>query len=216
VPLTSYRKTTNFKAVNVPAGRSVARTVDLGEAYRVSNLGRYNGYATVRIPGGEGQIYTSNRIHFNVTKGRVIYAQKIGVPGSKSTRTYRTMTFANQGKNHLYAEVEDGKTGRIIRTFSLGEVLMFRKPEATVDGANNLNVLFMNSPSVWIHAQVSPEGVLMRRDQFKRGAVGDPRLVTFANGEVKTGGAISYNPEAERAQQARVRRLSERPTQTYR
>ena len=215
VPLTSLRPITSFKAVNVPAGRSVSRTVSMGEAYRVSNPGRYGGYATVRIPGNELKIYTSNRIHFNVTKARVLYTQKIGVPGENSTRDYRVMSFSNSGKSYLYAEVEDGKTGRILRTFSLGEMINFRKPSYTVDGANDLHVLFMNTPEVWAHAQISPEGALMKRDLFKRGAVGDPRLVTFANGEVRTGGAIAYNPEQERAQRSSVHRLSERPAQIY-
>lgn len=215
-PLTSLKRNTGFKAVNVPAGRSVSRTVNLGEAYRVSTPGRYGGYATVRIPGNEAKIYTSNRIHFNVTKARVLYAQKIGVPGSNSTREYRAMTFSNSGKSHLYVEVEDGKTGRVLRTFTLGEVIMFRKPTYTVDGNNNMHVLFLNTPEVWAHAQINPDGRLVKRDLYRRGAVGDPRLVTFANGEVKTGGGVAYNPEQERAQQARVRRLSERPRITYR
>jgi hypothetical protein len=216
VPLSTFRGTEGFNAVNVPAGRSVSRTVDLSQSFRVTTLGRYGGYATVRMPDDGETVYSSNRISFAVSSARALYAQKIGVPGSDSTREYRVLTFSNGNKSELYVEVEDGKTGRILRTFSLGESLMFRKPEATVDGANNLSVLFLNTPSVFVHARISPDGKLIGRELFKRGQTGEPQLTTFANGEVRTAGGVPYDPGAEQAQQAKVRRISERPPFAYR
>ena len=216
VPLSTFRGSEGFNAVNVPAGRSVSRTVDLSQSFRVTTLGRYGGYASVRMPDDGETVYSSNRISFAVSSARALYAQKIGVPGSDTTREYRVLTFSNGNKSELYVEVEDGKTGRILRTFSLGESLMFRKPEATVDGANNLSVLYLNTPSVFVHARISPDGKLIGRELFKRGQTGEPRLTTFANGEVRTAGGVPYDPEAEQAQQARVRRISERPPFAYR
>jgi hypothetical protein len=216
VPLSTFSGNPGFKAVNVPAGRSVSRTVDLSKSYRVTTLGRYGGYATVRMPGEQEAIYTSNRISFNVSTGRALFSRKIGVPSSKTTREYKVMNFSNGKKTELFVEVEDGRTGRIMRTFSLGETLTFHKPEATIDGANNLNVLFLNSPSVFVHARINPEGKLLGREFFKRAATGEPRLMTFDNGEVRTAGGVPYDPAAEQAQRAKVRRLSERPPFAYR
>lgn len=215
VLLTPFRMDLGFKAVNLPAGRAVTKSVILSDFFRVSDLGRYGGNATVRMP-DSSTIYSSNRIHFNVTKARAIYIQKVGVPDEKTTREYQVMTFNNDRKTHLYVQVEDGKTGRILRNFSLGESLQFRKPQFTVDGANTLHVLFLNTPSMFIHARVNYDGKLVGREYFKRGTTGDPRLITFANGEVKTAGGIPYDPAAVQAQRAKVRRLSERPPFTYR
>lgn len=215
-PLSTFQGSPGFKAVNVPAGRSVSRTVDLSKSYRVSTLGRYGGYATVLLPGDRERIYTSNRIHFNVTNARVLYSQTVGVPSANTTREYKLMTFSDGKKSQLYVEVIDGRTGRAQRTFSLGESLTFRKPEATVDGANNMHILFLSSPTVYAHVRVNPEGSLLGRDFYKRGATGDPRLMTFANGEVRTAGGVPHDPQAEPARRGQVRRLSERPPFAFR
>lgn len=214
--LTTFGGNPGFKAVKVPAGRSVSQTVNLSEHYRVSTVSRYGGFATVRIHGDKETIYTSNRIHFNVTTARTIYSQKVGLPAQRTTREYRVLKFNDGKKNQLYVEVEDERTGRILRTFPVGESLAFHKPQGTVDGQNNLNVLYLATPSVFVHAKVNPDGRLVTRDLFKRGATGEPRLVTFDNGEVKTAGGIPYNPEKEHAQRSKVRRLSERPANAYR
>ena len=152
----------------------------------------------------------------NVTSARVLYSQQVGVPNSNTTREYRLMTFNDGKKSQLYVEVEDGRSGRVLRTFSLGEALTFRKPQATVDGANNLHILFLNSPSVYTHVRINPDGRKLGQDYFKRGATGDPRLMTFANGEVRTAGGVPHDPNRAAAVRSKVRRLSERPPYAYR
>ncbi|NNC87883.1 MAG: hypothetical protein HKN82_05415 [Akkermansiaceae bacterium] len=215
-PLTSLQRGAGFKAVNVPAGRSVSQTVNLSSLYPLSSYGRYAGYAVVRIPGDGQNVFSSNRLSFNVTKARTLYSQRIGVGGVSNPREYRLLTFSRKGKTHLYVQVEDLKRGRILQTYSVGEVLTFRQPHATVDGANNLHFLYLVSPTVFTHAVVNPEGKFLGSEQFKRGATGEPRLVTFANGEVQVGGGVPYDPAAARARRGTVRKLSERPKFAYR
>ena len=112
--------------------------------------------------------------------------------------------------------MEDVRTGRSIQTFALGESLMFRKPQATVDGKNNLNVLFLSSPTVFSHALIDPNGQFLGRTYYKRGATGSPRLETFANGEVKVAGGILYDPKQEQVNRSQIKKLSERPPFAFR
>ena len=216
VPLSPMRATL-FGAVNVPAGRSVTKTIAVSNYYRVSELGHYAGYASIRMPGtNPPQMFTSNRVHFDVIKARSIYSQRVGVAGSKTVREFKLMTFTSDNKSRLYVEVLDINTGQSLSTYSVGEALMFRKPQATVDGKNAMHILFLSTPTVFSHVRVDPNGKFLGRAYYKRGATGSPRLVTFANGEVKVAGGIYYDPKQEQVNRSKIKKLSDRPPFAFR
>lgn len=213
--LLSPFKQVDFKGVRVPAGRSVARTIDLNSNYRVSDLGNYSCHAVVRLPGGEGT-FNSNRVSFSVTKGTPVYRQRIGDPARGNVREFTLSMFNASDRSSLYIHVTDVRTGRTIQAFKLGEALTFNRPIATMDGQNNLHVLYLSSPGVFGHARVGPNGEYLGTELFKSGASGKPTLETVANGQVVVVGGIQYDPDAERQQRAQIRKLSERPAITYR
>ena len=216
VPLSPARATL-FGAVNVPAGRSVTKTIAISSYYRVSDLGHYSGYASIRMPGtNPPQMFTSNRIRFDVIQARAIYSQRVGVEGSKNVRDFRLMTFTSNNKSRLYVEVEDVSSGRSLATYSVGEALLFRKPQATVDGKNAMHVLFLSTPTVFSHVRIDSSGKFLGRNYYKRGSTGSPRLITFANGEVKVAGGIHYDPKQEQAQRSKIKKLSDRPPFAFR
>ncbi len=207
--------TINFRSTRVPAGQSVSKTVDLNALYRVSELGNYGGHAVVRLPGKAG-IFNSNRISFSVTKGHTQYTQRIGDPASRNVREYRVSTFNSSKRSSVYVHLVEVRTGRTLRAFKLGDALSFKKPTSTVDGKNNLHVLFLASPGVFAHARVSPDGKQLGTSYFKRGAAGQPGLLTFGNGQVVVKNGVPHDPKAETRRRAKIRRLSERPSLTYR
>jgi hypothetical protein len=210
-PMTPRRGAVIVQAARIPAGQSISKTIDLNAIFFLSDLGRYRARAAVRLFEGEGAIFGSNTMGFNVTKAREIYKQRVGVPGSRNVREYRVLSFSGQQKTTLYVQVEDVSSGRILQTQPLGEALMFRKPTATVDGNNNLHLLYLVNPTTFVRVRISPDGDFQGRDFHKRGSTGSPRLVTFANGEVQVAGGIPYDPKAEQRLQNKIRRLSERP-----
>lgn len=217
VPLSPIGGMVTFGAVSVPAGRSVSKTIAISNHYRFTEYGQYGGFAAVRMPGTVPAVnYSSNRVHFDVTKGRVIYSQRVGVPGSKTVREFRLLTFSSSQKSRLYVEVEDVRTGQSVQTYSMGEALMFRKPQATVDGKNTLHVLYLNTPTIFTHVRVDPNGKFLGRAFYKRGTTGSPRFVTFANGEVQVGGGVYYDPKQEQVNRSKIKRLSERPPFAFR
>ena len=207
--------TAKFRSVRIPAGQSVAKTVDLNAFYRVSDLGNYSGHAVIRMPGGGG-IFNSNRVSFGVTKGHTIFTQRIGDPASRNLREFQVSTFNASQTSSLYLHLTDVRTGRNIQAFKLGDALTFNKPQATVDGRNNLHVLFLSSPSVFAHSRVSPDGKFLGTNYFKRAVTGAPSLHTYANGKVTVGNGIPFDPKAETVRRSKFRRLSDRPSLTYR
>lgn len=215
VPLAAMSKPA-FGAVKIPAGKTVAKTVDLNQLFSFRELGNFSVYAIVRLPGQGNQGYQSRRHLFTVSSAKPYWSQVVGVPGKPGqTREYRLIQFTGGAKNQLYAQLADAKTGAVLRTHHLGEVLMFRKPTATIDGDLTMHALYMITPSFWGHARMNPEGAFLGRDLYKPGASGEPKLAKNSAGKVITVGGIPYDAKAEAEARAKERKASDRPAFIY-
>jgi hypothetical protein len=138
------------------------------------------------------------------------------VAGSTSqTREYRVLTYSGDQKTSLYVQILDGRTGMPYTTYALGDALMFRRPMTTLDRQQRLHVLYLASPSVWVHACVDNQGRLVSRDLHKRGPVSDPSLTTTADGKVQVAGSIPYDPKAEERALKNTHKLSDRPPYVF-
>lgn len=198
----------SFQAAKVPVGRSVAKQIDLASLFPLTNYGKYTVSTVVSLPTGE--TFQSTRKTFDVTQGRIIYRQRVGLGGN--AREYRLITFSPGRTAYLYFQAELVDKRQIVLTYPIGEILRNRTPEATVDKSGRLNVLYLASPERHVHVLIDSEGKVVKRTLYKRGASGKPRLVAFANGEVQVAGGVKIDLEAQRAQRAKIRKISERPT----
>lgn len=215
-PVTT-RKLNAFGAMKIGAGESLAKQVDLTEFFLLNSQGNYAVSAVVRDPSGGIEGSSTNRILFSLNPGRTYWSQKIGVESGlgNGTREIKLLTFTNSQKSQLYAQVVDAKTGVSIRTFLLGEALMLRKPMVTLDGNQRMHVMFLATPSMWVHCQVSADGKLVARDIHQRAAQGDPVLMAYGDGSVQVVNSILYDPKAAEESRATIRKASERPDISY-
>jgi hypothetical protein len=198
-----------FGAVKIPAGQSMSRQVDLSSLFPLKDQGTFNVYAVVRTPDPGSQGFITNRCLFSIIGGRPYWTQKIGVRGQ--TREFRVLNYAGEQNTQLYAQVVDDRTGMPLNTFSIGEALMFRKPQVTVDGSQVMHVLFLVSPTMWSHVQVDANGKLVKRELHLRGNQGDPNLMTFGDGRVVVANSQPYDPAAVEAARTKARKASDRP-----
>ena len=205
----------NFGPVRIPAGRSIAKSVDLTGAFRVTDPGRFHCKAVIRLPGGGGNFVT-NTTYFSVTVGRQVYSQRIGDLSLNNVREYRLSIHNSARKSSLYVHLVDVGTGRNLQAFRMGEVISSKPPKATVDRANNLHVLFLAAPNLYGHGTVTPTGTYLGTKYYKPSQGGKPALATFSNGDVMISGGIFYDPKAEAQNRGRLRKLSERPRMTFR
>jgi hypothetical protein len=215
-PVTT-RKLNAFGAMKIQAGESLAKQVDLSEFFLLSSQGNYAVSAVVRDPSGGIEGSSTDRILFSLNPGRTYWSQKIGVKSDlkNGTREIRLLTFTNDRKSQLYAQVIDGKTGMPIRTFPLGDALMLRKPMVTLDGSQRMHVMFLATPSMWVHCQVSADGKLVARDIHQRAAQGDPVLMAYGDGSVQVVNSVLYDPKAAEEQRSKIRKATDRPNIPY-
>lgn len=204
-----------FGKMKIGAGQSLNRQVNLSAMFQLNDPGNYSVSGTVRMPGVDGATTVTNRVLFSMSPGRPYWTQKVGTSRLGKVREFRVLNFSGDQKSQLYVQITDDRTGLPISTFSLGEALLVRKPSVTVDNGQRLHVLFLATPTSWLHCIVDTDGRLVRRDIHQRGPQGDPFLVTSPKGEVTVGNSIPYDPKAEAERRAKIRKLSDRPAITY-
>ena len=206
----------NYGAAIIPAGQTVARSLSLNVSYALEKMGSYTCQAYIKMPGSSTDGFASNRAHFTVTKGRVEWSQRVGVPDAPDEiREYELLTFTGNRAMELFAHVTSTNRGQEIATIPLGKIISFRKPTGTLDAANNLHALYQVKPDMFGHSCITPSGVLKFTTFHKRGSSGDPRLMIFADGEVRIAGGVLFDPVAEEEARKKVRNASERPPFIY-
>ncbi len=208
------RKLNVFGAMNIKSGESLAKQVDLTEFFLLDNEGNYAVSAVVRDPSKRIEGATTNRMLFNLNPGRTYWTQKLGVSSDKGSesREFKLLTFSNGQKSQLYAQVIEGQTGMKLRTFLLGDTLMIRKPMVTLDRAQRMHVMFLATPTMWVHCQVSADGQLVDRKIHERASQGDPVLMAYGDGSVRVVNSIPYDPAAVAEERSKIRKASDRPS----
>ena len=202
----------NYKSAVIPAGQSIARSVNVSTAYAIGRFGNYTCSASVRLPGSTINGTSSNRVHFTVGKGRAVWRERAGLHKSpKQIREYGLVTFNGNGGLELYAEVKSKNTGLSIATVPLGKVINFRNPTASIDRQSNMHALYQVKPDLFTHVKISPNGRILSSSHHKRGRLGAPRLTTFTSGEVVVAGSVPFDPKKAAADRRKIHPISERP-----
>lgn len=206
-----------FGPMKIKAGQTLAREVDLSQYFMLNQSGNYNACAVVRNPADPNDAgTTTNKGFFNQSSGRIYWSQKVGVStGGKRTREYRLIFFSGNSKTRIYTQIVDGNSGQTVTTFPLGDVLMVRKPLVTVDRQSRMHVLFLATPTMWVHYAVNTDGKVVERQIHQRAVMGDPQLLTFGDGTVKVANSIPYDAKAAAEAAAKTRKASDRPAVTY-
>lgn len=207
---------TFFGPMKIAAGQSLAREVDLAQHFQLSEPGNYSVTAMIRQPGDNTQGTSTNREFFNQNPGRLYWSQTVGIAGdSKRSREFRVLHFAGDSKSQIYAQIRDTQTGQNVRTFLLGDVLLLRKPLVTVDRQQHMHLMFLATPTMWVHCVIDTDAKLIDRQIHQRGPQGDPQLLTMPDGSVQVSNSIPYDPKAAAEARAKIRKASERPPIIY-
>ncbi len=210
--LVTLKGQNTFGRMSIQAGETMAREINLSDYYQLNDPGSFSVEAYVHLPGSKDEGSPSNRISFTQGIGFPYWSQKVGISGkSEQIREFRILNFSGNQKVQIYAQIIECRTGQNVRTFLLGDVMMMRKPLATVDRTQRLHVMFLATPTMWVHCQIDTDGKVVSREIHQRGTQGDPQLITFADGTVRVGNSIPYNQKAAAEAKSKIRKASDRP-----
>lgn len=205
-----------FGPMKIAAGQTLAREVDLTQHFQLAEPGNFTVSATINSPGQDSPGTSTNRAFFNLVNGRIYWSQKVGIPGrGGKIREFRVLNHSGDSRSQIFAQIVDHNTGQFVRTFRLGDMLMLRKPLCTVDGRQRMHVMFLATPSMWVHCVVDTDGNLVNRQIHQRGPQGDPQLLTLGDGTVQVTNSIPYDPKAAAELRAKIRKASDRPPVPY-
>lgn len=165
------------------------RTVDLAPCFDLSQPGRYNVTATVRVK--EWGTETSGKSQrIEVVRGTKVWEQEFGVPavsGAPETRRYILQQANYQNRLMLYLRLADLEDNKVFRVAPLGPLVSFRRPEAQVDRNSELNVLFQTGARSFLFFVIRPDGGVAIRQAYDYAGT-RPALRQTEEGRIFVGG----------------------------
>ena len=198
--------------IRIEAGQTLARDFNLSQQFQLNDPGNYSVSAVIRPNDESIEGTTTQRALFQLTEGRPYWSRKVGNVGPRgSTHEYRILQFRSDKAAQFYVQIKETQTGRTLRTASLGNVLMMRKPTITIDGQRHLHVLFLTTPNTYLHYQISPMGELVNRAMHRHASRGEPALTTTREGAVIVTNSVLYDPVAEAKKRAEIKKITDRP-----
>jgi hypothetical protein len=201
--------------LSIRAGETARRSVNLNELYTLGDFGAYKVTASIFLP-ERGKYYASRAEVMELTEGRTIWKQTVGVPesaqGAGGQRTFTLLTLQMDKGRMLYVRVE-GEDGTVYACYNLGRMVEGFPPEAKFDRGNNLYILQLVGQKTYSLAHVGLNGDLYRQSTYvtpKR----QPYLRRLEDGTLQIVGAVrQQEPVASLAgkEAADTPKLSDRP-----
>jgi hypothetical protein len=185
-----------FEPFDLPSSKMATKSMDLAPCFPVTQLGRYNLIATLRIKEW-GREIASQPKSLDVIHGVSLWQQDFGVPpapgqtnGSPEIRRY-ILQQANyvKGQLRLYLRVADVTGTKPPRVVPIGALMSFSRPEHLIDQASDLHVLYQDGPHSFSYTKFSPQGEILARQTHEY--IGPrPRLRVDADGKISVFGGL--------------------------
>lgn len=200
-----YNSDYSLQPVRIAQGERIARSVNITPLYPISDYGVYRVRAVV-YDAGSGRYFSSNPpLNIEVTEGRVLWQQTVGVPSGEGVGSSRTVTLLSHRlpeQTQLYVRIEDKENGLIFCMTQLGRVVVFDKPRVELDSNNDIHILQNTSPRNFLYSMVTLDGKVQNRREYAATQQTRPTLVRSPNGGIEVVGGIYKDPAAIAAEKA--------------
>lgn len=157
-------------AFELPSGKMATRRVDLAPYFDLSNRGRYQINANVRIKEWDTTLAAKPKT-FNIIKGAQLWSQEFGMflPAGVTNRAPEVRRYTLEQVNYLrsqlrlYLRVSDVDGTRVIKVTPIGPMVSVSNPEHQIDRHNQLHVLYQSGARSYLYAVFTPEGEMITR-----------------------------------------------------
>src|SRR6266542_1288348 len=176
---------------SLESARMATRQVDLTPCFDLSQVGRYTVTATMRIKEWNEEV-SSKPKGFEIVRGTKLWQQDFGVPASDAApevRRYTLQQASYRKQLKIYLRLTDRSENRVFRVFPLGPLVSFSQPEAQLDKASTLHVLFQTGARSFLFHVINPEGELVLRQTYEYTET-RPRLRSNGEGNIYVAGGV--------------------------
>lgn len=198
--------------VAIAPGEKLTRAVNLTPLFPLQELGSYRVKATV-YAGTFEKFFSSPPEILEVTEGRPLWQEVVGVPGDEGAPELRTVTLLSHRTargTRLYARIEDKENGKIYFMHQLGSFLSFGRPDVMLDLRNEVHILHNSAPKFFIYTHLGLAGEILGQQAYLESG-SRPSLVKDAAGEIKVVGGRPYQPGEEEAAAEKADKAGDRP-----
>ena len=197
--------------VEIEPGQRLTRLINLTPLYPLSEFGTYRVRAAI-YSAQIGRYFVSPQLNVEITEGRQLWQQTVGVPGSAGegrTRTFSILAHRLSRTTMLYLRVEDKAAGIIYCTTQLGRYITFGSPDIEIDEGNQIHILQNTAPKAFLYSHFDVNGKVIKQQAYQ---VYDsrPYLVRKSDASVIVVGGAPYDPKATPPEQ-QLPKLSDRP-----
>ena len=177
---------------SVESSMVASRQVDLMPYFDLSRPGRYTVTATVKLKQWNQEIPSKSK-SFEIARGTKIWEQEFGVvavDGAAPEARKYALQQANYVKRlMLYVRLTDLAERKVFKVFPAGPLVSFSKPEAQIDRASNLHLLFQSGARSFLYEVINPDGEILLR-QTHDYTTTRPVLRTTEEGKTLVAGGV--------------------------
>ncbi|MHA3771398.1 hypothetical protein ACXR0O_07665 [Verrucomicrobiota bacterium sgz303538] len=202
-----------LEPLQLQPGETAKRTVNLTELYQLADYGMHKVRANILLAGLD-KYFSSNSDIVELTEGRVIWKQTVGVPSTEVTqgdasRTFTLLTLEHDDGKYLYVRVIGADDGVVYGCYSLGKLIEGAKPEPQFDRGNNLWVLQLVGQKTYFLSKIGIGGDFQAQSTYIT-PKSKPFLRKLADGTLQMVGAVRQERVATQDAPP-VPKLSDRP-----
>ncbi len=180
----------------LPAGKSLQKRIDVTPLFPIREMGTHRMRAIIYFADTQKFFY-SNYAAFDLTDGKLLWRQTVGVPGSNNeVRQVSLLTHQLTDRMMLYVRVRDEEGDNVYTTQSIGRlVLTGREPQEFFDRNNVLHVMQEAVPGTFMYTVVNLNGERLDQKAYVRSGTSRPMLVKSESGDVSVrGGQAQVTP----------------------
>jgi hypothetical protein len=188
-------------AFDLGSSEVATKQVDLAPYFVMTHTGRYRVVATVHISEW-GTDVASPKKEFDVIDGVQLWSQDFGVPPPAGVtnqppvvRKY-VLQEANylRGRLRMYVLVTDQSGARVLKVSTVGPMVNFSRPEAQLDRASNLHLIYQSGARSFLYSVVNPDGIITQQEIYDYLGTRPRLTVDEAGNIVEKGGVRRVKP----------------------
>ena len=197
--------------MRIDNGQTIKRSINLAPLFPINEFGTYRISASV-YSSQLGKYFPSPTLNVDITEGRKLREDFVGVPegaGNGSNRTFTLLAHRLSRTTVLYLRVEDKDAGVIYCTTQLGRYLLSGTPDVKFDNANRIHILQNAAPKAFLLSVFDINGKVVKQQGYQAGA-DRPHLVKQPDGSIAVADGTPYDVNAKPPEET-LPKLEDRP-----